>query len=115
MNIYFNKDRKIYHCSTDSCPDGWELLGEDNTLTNENKVYVIGFEDGKAILDTETILRFAREKEKRNIFLQLQEIDMKSIRAICTYLCNENEVEKEILKKYEYEKMELRQKLKNLN
>ena len=46
MNIY-KKDSEIL-VSLNGCPDGWQNLGFDPLITDENKTFVTGFANGKA-------------------------------------------------------------------
>jgi len=49
MNIYKKENQIIV--SLNGCPDGWQNLGFDPSITDENMKYVSGFQNGKAIFD----------------------------------------------------------------
>jgi len=51
MNIY-KKENQIL-VSLNGCPEGWTNLGFDATINLENSKYVIGFNKGKAVFDTD--------------------------------------------------------------
>lgn len=53
MNIYKNPETNEILCSTDGCPEGWNKLGFDDSITNDNKKYVVGFGSGEAVFDDE--------------------------------------------------------------
>ena len=53
MNIY-KKENEIL-CSLNGCPEGWKNLGFDALVTEENKNFVTGFTNGKAVFDQQAI------------------------------------------------------------
>ena len=68
MNIY--EKNSIIYVSPNGRPNGWNKLGADPLITEENKKYVIGYAVGKAIFDTERMAEDAKPKVPAEISLR---------------------------------------------
>lgn len=63
MNIY-KKNNEIL-VSLNGCPSGWQILGFDPLITDENKDFVIGFNNGKATFNLTAInAKIQADKDK---------------------------------------------------
>jgi len=60
MNIY--KKQNQLHVSEDGCPEGWQTLGSDTSITHHNKKYVLGYANGATIWDTARMAEDAKPK-----------------------------------------------------
>lgn len=61
MKIYQNINNQEIHCSNDGCPEGYTLLGSDETIDDSNRVFVVGYVNGQTIFSEEKAIQ---EKEK---------------------------------------------------
>jgi hypothetical protein len=71
MNIYKSPSGEIL-ASENGCTQGWETLGTYDSITNSNRIFVIGFENGKAVFDVQAL-------NERDFEFKKQEVTQKYI------------------------------------
>lgn len=63
MNIFLNTETGEHYCTSDHIVDPvWKFIGNDESITNDNKYLVIGF-DGAAIFDTERLKKINESRK----------------------------------------------------
>ena len=93
MNIYKKLNEIIV--SNNGCPEGWETIGFDQTITPENSRYVTGFTKGEATFDTakiESDLLFESDRTKsiakQKTISQIENLEQKMIRPMSSMINN---------------------------